>query len=153
MHTPKGYHSVTPFLIIRDANRALDYYRDAFGAEVIQQYRHHNGDLMHGEIEIGDSRIMISEEQPSTGCLSPQALKNTPVSLYLYVKDVDAFVAKAVQAGCQIKMPIGDMFWGDRVAQLVDPFGHIWSIATHTTDVSEAEMQQRVDAFNASAPR
>jgi uncharacterized glyoxalase superfamily protein PhnB len=135
---PEGFHAVTPHVVIRDAAKAIDFYKRAFGAEEICRMPGPEGKIMHAEIRIGDSVLMIGEEFPGM-CLGPQTLGGTPVTLHLYVKDADAAFNKAVAAGCKVTMPLADMFWGDRYGKLTDPFGHAWSIATHKQDVTPEE--------------
>ncbi len=141
---PEGYRTVTPYLIIRDAAKAIEFYKKAFGA--VERFRMPtpDGKLAHAEIQIGDSMIMIADENPEWGVQSPQALNGSPVSVFLYVPDVDATFKQAVAAGASEAMPVADMFWGDRYGKVVDPFGHKWDIATHVEDVSPAEMEERM---------
>jgi PhnB protein len=141
---PDGYHTVTPHLAIRGASRALEFYAKAFGAEEMFRMPGPDGTVMHAEVRIGDSIVMIGEEAPQMGALSPQALGGSPVSLLLYVPDVDASFARATAAGCVAQMPPTDMFWGDRYGKLQDPFGHVWAIATHVEDVAPEEMARRM---------
>jgi PhnB protein len=147
---PSGYHTVTPYLALRGADAAIDFYKRAFGAQEVARMAGPNGKIMHGELKIGDSMIMLGEECPEMGGnRSPLSLGGTPLGLHLYVADVDASFQRAVAAGAQVKMPPTDMFWGDRFSKLVDPFGHEWSLATHKEDVSVEEMKRRSDAFMA----
>jgi len=143
---PKGYATVTPYLSIRDAARALDFYKQAFGAEEVVRMPGPGGTVMHAEVRIGGSMIMLGEESPAQGSISPQTLGGSATGILLYVSDVDASYARAVEAGCTAKMPPTDMFWGDRYGNLVDPFGHKWSIATHKEDVSAEETGRRAVA-------
>lgn len=140
---PKGFHTVTPHLVCRDAARAIDFYQKAFGAEKIRVHKMPDGKIMHAELRIGDSIVMLGEEAPDWKVLSPQSLNGTPVILHLFAPDVDAVYNRAVAAGCTATMPVADQFWGDRYGQLMDPFGHKWSIATHKEDLSEDEMEKR----------
>lgn len=140
-------HSVTPYLIISGAARAIDFYQRAFGATEIARLPGPNGKLMHAEIKIGDSSIMLADECLEMGDPSPQTLKGSSVSLYVYVEDVDAVFERAVKAGARATRPPQDMFWGDRFSKLVDPFGHVWSLATHKEDVSPEEVKRRSEAF------
>ena len=145
---PKGYHAVTAYLSIRGAAQAIDFYKRAFGAkELGAMYMPDGQKLMHAEIQIGDSRIMLGEESPEMGAVSPQTLGGTPVTLNLYVEDCDASFKRAVDAGATPKMPPTDMFWGDRYGKVVDPFGHGWGILTHIEDVNEAEMGRRAQEW------
>jgi PhnB protein len=141
----EGYHTVTPYLVVKDADRAIDFYKRAFGAEELHRMSGPGGSVLHAEIRIGDSRIMLGDESPMGGCKSPQSLGGTSMGLHIYVKDVDAAFAKAVAAGAQVQMPVTDMFWGDRYGKLADPFGHEWSMATHKEELTPEEMEQRKD--------
>jgi PhnB protein len=142
---PAGYHTVTAYLTVPDGDRALDLYAKAFGARVKVRMAKPDGKLMHAEIRIGDSVVMLSDESPG-GTKSPTSLGGTSASLFLYVPNVDASFKRTVGAGCRGTMPPTDMFWGDRFGQLVDPFGHHWSLATHKEDVRPAEMKKRAAA-------
>ena len=139
---PDGMHSVTPHLVCAGAADAIEFYKKAFGATETARLPGPDGKIMHAAVNIGDSCVMLVDENPQWGMLGPKALKGTPVTIHLYVEDVDKFVAKAAAAGATVKMPVADMFWGDRYGVLEDPFGHNWSVATHTRDVSPAEMQK-----------
>ncbi|SIO67202.1 VOC family protein [Paraburkholderia phenazinium] len=144
---PEGMHSLTPHLICAGAAAAIQFYSDAFGA--VEQFRlpGPEGKLMHACVKIGDSMLMLVDEMAGCSMLGPRALKGSPVAIHLYVPNVDAVVAQAVAAGARITMPAADMFWGDRFAQLEDPFGHRWSVATHQRDVPMEEMQAAVRAM------
>jgi len=144
---PAGMHSVTPHLICADAAAAIDFYKKAFGAIERSRLPGPDGKLLHAAIVIGDSTVMLAEEMPQWGSLGPKARQGTSVYIHLYVEDVDAFAARAVAAGATITMPITDMFWGDRYGQLEDPFGHRWSVATHTRDVTPEEMRNAMHAM------
>lgn len=141
---PEGYHSVTPYLTIRGAAAAIEFYKQAFGA--IETLRLAGGpdgqQVMHGEIRIGDSIVMLSDEFPEMGALSPTHFNGATGSLMIYVEDCDATLARAVAAGATVTMPLADMFWGDRMGQVRDPFGHKWSVATHKLDLSPEEIAQ-----------
>ncbi len=137
---PEGMHSLTPHIVCRDANAAMDFYIRAFGAVDLGRLPGPDGKLMHGMMQIGDSSLMLVDENPDWQMNSPLALGGTPVTLHLYVADADAALAQAVKAGATLTMPATDMFWGDRYGQVRDPFGHIWSIATHIRDVSPEEI-------------
>ena len=139
---PEGMHSLTPHLVCAGASDAIAFYKKAFNAEELARLPGPDGKLMHAMVRIGDSPLMLVDEFPEHGSLGPLALKGSPVTLHLSVKDVDATVAQAVAAGAKITMPVADMFWGDRYGQLEDPFGHRWSVATHTREVSPQEMQK-----------
>jgi PhnB protein len=139
---PEGMHSLTPHIVCDGAAAAIEFYKKAFNA--IEQVRlpGPGGKLMHASVRIGDSTLMLVDEMPECGgALGPSKLKGSPVTLHLYVDNVDATVAQAVAAGATLTMPVADMFWGDRYGQLEDPFGHRWSVATHTRDVTPEEMQ------------
>jgi uncharacterized glyoxalase superfamily protein PhnB len=144
---PEGYHTITPTLALRDAARAIDFYKKAFGAEERHRMPGPDGKIMHAELQIGNSTIMLGEEMPDMGVRSPQALGGTPVSFYVYVTDVDAFWKRAVDAGAKPTMPLADMFWGDRMGKLEDPFGHTWAPAQHVRDMTPEEIKQAQDAF------
>ena len=139
---PNGMHTVTPHLVCAGAADAIEFYKKAFNAVEMVRLPGPNGKLMHACIKIGDSAVMLVDEYPDHGCLGPKSLKGSPVTIHLFVDDVDGFAARAVAAGAKITMPIADMFWGDRYGQLEDPFGHRWSVATHVRDMSPEEMQQ-----------
>ncbi|HET9650764.1 MAG TPA: VOC family protein [Usitatibacter sp.] len=139
---PKGFTTVTPHLACEGAAEAIEFYKRAFGAEEVTRLPGPNGTVMHGEIRIGGSVIMLGEACPERGVLGPKALKGSPVSLMLYVDDADATAARAQKAGAKITQPVAEMFWGDRYGTLEDPFGHRWGVATHVRDVSEAEMAE-----------
>ena len=139
---PEGMHSVTPHLVCAGAADAIEFYKKAFGAVEVTRLPGPQGKLMHAMIRIGDSAVMLVDENPEWGMLGPKSLKGSPVTIHLYVEDADAFAARAVKAGARITMPIEDAFWGDRYGKLVDPFGHHWSVGTHLRDVSMEEMQQ-----------
>ena len=139
---PDGMHTVTPHLICAGAADAIEFYKKAFNAVEMGRLPGPQGKLMHAAIKIGDSTVMLADEFPEMGGLGPKSLKGSPVTIHLYVEDVDAFVQRAVGAGAKITMPLADMFWGDRYCQLEDPFGHHWSAATHIREVSPEEMKQ-----------
>ncbi len=147
---PEGYHSVTPYLIVKDASKAIEYYKKAFGATEIMRFPGPNNTVAHAEIQIGDSRIMLADPGQNE-YRSPQELGGTPVSLMIYVNDVDKVFNQAVSAGAKQSRPIQDQFYGDRSGNLIDPFGHVWTVATHKEDVSEPEMQRRMQALPKSA--
>ena len=139
---PEGMRSVTPHLICAGAGEAIEFYKKAFGAVELSRIPGSNGKIMHASIRIGDSVIMLNDENPEWGALSPKALKGSPVTIHLYVQDADAVFAQAVKAGAKATMPLDDMFWGDRYGKVEDPFGHQWSIGTHVRDVTPEEMQK-----------
>ncbi len=137
---PPDMHTLTPYLVCRGAADAIAFYVRAFGAVELARLPGPDGRLMHAMVRIGDSPLMLVDEYPEQGCVGPQALKGSPVTLHLYVPDVDATVARAVAAGARVTMPVADMFWGDRYGRLEDPFGHQWSVATHVRDLSPEEI-------------
>jgi PhnB protein len=143
---PDGYHSVTPYLIISGAAAAIDYYKQAFGASELMRMPAPGGKIGHAEIKIGDSPIMLADEHPEMGYKSPQTLGGSPVSIMIYVTDVDTVFDRAIAAGGKVQRPVKDQFYGDRMGTLEDPFGHIWHVTTHTEDVSPEEMKQRMNA-------
>ena len=141
---PQGYHSVTPYMVLRNASAAIEFYKRAFGAEEVVRMPGPDGKVMHAEIKIGDSFIMLGDEMEGMGTAkSPQSLGATSVSLHVYVENVDKSIERAVAAGAKLQMPATDMFWGDRFGKVADPFGHEWSFATHIEDVSPEEMTRR----------
>ena len=141
---PDGYHTVTPYLCLRDAGAAIDFYKRALGAEERCRMPGPGGQgVMHAEIKIGDSIVMMSDEMADCGYLSAQSIGNSPVTLHVFVADVDAAIAKAESHGAKVIMPATDMFWGDRYGRIQDPFGHLWSIATHIEDVPPEQMPER----------
>jgi PhnB protein len=142
---PEGYHTLTPFLTVRNAERAIEFYKQAFGAQARGVAKGPDGKVMHAELKIGDSVIMLSDEYPEFGSLSPQSVGGSPMGLHIYIENVDAAFDRAVKAGAQVEMPVMDQFWGDRYGKLKDPFGHKWSIATHVKDVSADEMKRSMD--------
>jgi PhnB protein len=149
---PKGYHTVTPGLALRDTAGAIDFYKKAFGAKEKGRMPGPDGKIMHAELRIGDSSIMVGEEMPQMGNPSPATLGGSPVSLYIYVKNVDKAFEQAVNAGATVEMPVADMFWGDRYGAVKDPYGHKWGLATHKRDMSPKAMKQAAEEFFASQP-
>ncbi len=148
---PDGYSTVTPYLVVRNAGQAIEFYKKALGAEEIFRMPGPDGkSIAHAEVRIGNSMVMLSDENLEWGTKSPQALNGTPVSLFIYSENVDAAFQRATQAGCKTVMPPTDMFWGDRFCKLTDPHGHSWQIATHKEDVLPAEMEKRAQEFYAS---
>lgn len=148
---PDGYHTATPYLIISGAAEAIDYYKKAFGATELLRMPAPGGKIGHAEIKIGDSPIMLADEFPEMGYKSPQTLGGSPVSIMIYVADVDTVFDQAVAAGGKVQRPVKDQFYGDRSGTLEDPFGHVWHIATHKEDVSAEEMDRRAKAAGAAA--
>jgi len=148
---PDGYRTVTPYLTVKGAAQAIDFYKRAFNAQEIERMTGPDGkSVMHAEVRIGDSNVMLSDEFPQMGSRSPETLGGTTGSLFLYVPDVDAAFQRAVDAGAKAVMPPADMFWGDRFGKLVDPFGHEWGMATHKEDLSPEEIRKRGAAAMAS---
>lgn len=143
---PEGYHSVTPYLIIKGAAEAIEFYKKAFGATELFRMAQPDGKIGHAEIKIGDSPIMLADEFPQMSYVGPKTLGGSPVSLMIYVEDVDAVFTKAISEGAEQQKPVEDKFYGDRGGSLVDPFGHVWHIATHKEDVSPEEMDKRAAA-------
>jgi len=148
---PDGYHTLTPFLTVRDAARAIDFYKQAFGATERGVMKGPDGKVMHAELMIGDSIIMLADEFPEFGCLSPQSVGGSAMGLHIYLDGVDAAFDRAVKAGAEVEMPVMDQFWGDRYGKLKDPFGHKWSIGTHIQDLSMDEMKRGMDEAMAKA--
>jgi PhnB protein len=142
-YIPKGYNTVTPYLVIKGAAKAIDYYKNVFGATVVVRMDGPDGKVGHAELQIGDSRIMLADENPSMGNRSAESIGASPVSLYVYLPDCDKVVDKAVAEGAKILKPVQDQFYGDRSGFIQDPFGHLWGVATHKEDVSAKEMAER----------
>lgn len=145
--TPDGYHTVTPYLTIRNAAGAIDFYKKAFGATELMRMADPSGKVGHAELKIGDSPIMLSDEFPEMDVRSPETIGGSPVAIMLYVEDVDTIARQAVAAGAKIVKPVEDQFYGDRAGKLLDPFGHVWWIATHKEDLSPAEIRKRAAAL------
>jgi PhnB protein len=143
---PDGYHTATPYLIVKGAAQAIEFYKKAFGATELMRMPQPGGKIGHAEIKIGDSPIMLADESPDVGARSPQSIGGSPVSIMLYVEDVDKIFSHAVAAGAKVKRPVADQFYGDRTGGIEDPFGHLWYIATHKEDVSPEEMRKRAAA-------
>ena len=148
---PEGYHSVTPYLIINGAASAIEFYQKAFGATELFRFPTPDGKIGHAEIKIGDSPIMLADEFDEMGYKGPQALGGSPVSLMIYLEDVDTVFNRAVEAGASVKEAVQDKFYGDRTGTLTDPFGHVWHVSTHKADVSMEEMEKRAKAAGAKA--
>jgi len=143
---PEGYRSVTPYLIVSGAAKAIEFYKNVFGATEIMRMAAPSGKVGHAEIKIGDSAIMLADEHPEMGARSPQSIGGSPVSLMLYIEDVDAVFARALGAGAKQLRPVEDKFYGDRSGTLSDPFGHTWTVSTHKEDVPPEEMKRRAAA-------
>jgi len=148
---PEGYHSVTPYLIIKGAADAIEFYKKAFGATELFRFPAPDGKIGHAEIKIGDSPIMLADEFAEMGYKGPRALGGSPVSLMIYLEDVDTVFNRAVEAGASVKEAVQDKFYGDRTGTLTDPFGHVWHVSTHKEDVSMAEMEERAKQASAKA--
>jgi PhnB protein len=150
---PEGYHSVTPYLVVDGASKAIEFYKRAFGA--VERFRMPAPDdkVGHAEIQVGDSVIMLSDPFPEMGANAPSGAGNSSAGLMLYVPDVDALFKQAVDAGATVTMPLADQFWGDRYGKVRDPFGHSWQLATHIEDVSPEEMMKRAEAAFAGTPK
>jgi len=145
---PEGYHSVTPFMVFKDSRKAISFYEKAFGAEQKNLMPRPDGKgVMHAEVKIGDSAIMMGDEDPQQSCKSAETLGNSPIKLFLYVEDVDQSFKRAVDAGCASEMPVLDMFWGDRFGSVKDPFGYSWSLATHTKDLTVDQINKGAEEF------
>ena len=143
---PEGYHSVTPYLIVRGGNEAIEFYKRSFGAVELFRFPSPDGKIGHAEIKIGDSPIMLADEYPDLGYKGPLTIGGSAVSLMIYVEDVDAVFNRAVEAGATVKEALQDKFYGDRLGTLTDPFGHVWHVATHKEDVPPEEMKRRLPA-------
>jgi PhnB protein len=146
---PEGYHTVTPFLSLKGAEKAIQFYKKAFGAKEIEKHHGPDGKIMHAAIKIGDSIILLADEFPDSKCgmCSPESLNATTVVLHIYVEDVDALFDQSIKAGSKVIMPVMDTFWGDRYGQLQDPFGHRWSIATHKKDLTTEQVNQAAEEW------
>lgn len=144
---PEGYHSVTSYLIVSGAARAIDFYKKAFGATEVMRLASPDGKVGHAEIQIGDTRIMLADEFPEMGAISPHSIGGTPVGFCIYLANVDAAFDKALAAGGKVERPVQDQFYGDRSGTLIDPFGHKWTLATHIEDVAPEEINRRMVAM------
>jgi PhnB protein len=149
---PDGYHNVTPYLYVKGAVAAIDFYKDVFGATEVVRMRGPNGKIMHAELKFGDSIVMLADEDPARGIMSPQTVGGYSVGLHLYVENSDAVMKKAVETGAKELHPIKNQFYGDRSGSLLDPFGHMWSVSTHVEDVSAEEMKKRMTAAMSQSP-
>ena len=144
---PEGFHSVSPMIMFKDARQAIEFYKRAYGA--VERYAMPGPDgkgVMHAEIRIGDSIMMLGEEHPDEPCKSAETMQGSPVSFYLYLENVDQAFKRALEAGAALRMPVQEMFWGDRVGTLQDPFGYLWSLATHVKDPTPQELQKGAEA-------
>jgi PhnB protein len=142
---PDGYHSATPYLVVKGAANAIDYYKRAFGAVELFRMADDKGNIGHAEIKIGDSVIMLADEHPGTVCRTPRSLGGSSVGLMIYVDDVDAVFKRAVEAGGKSLRPLTNQFYGDRSGTLEDPYGHVWTVATHIEDVPPEELKRRAE--------
>jgi PhnB protein len=149
---PENYHSVTPYLVVDGAAKAIDFYKRAFGATELMRMPAPEDKIGHAEIKIGDSVVMLADAVKEMGHKSPKTLGGSPITLLIYVEDADATVAGALKAGAEVTRPLENQFWGDRMGGVSDPFGHQWFVATHVEDVSPEEMQRRMEAM-AAAPK
>jgi len=147
---PDGYHTVTPYLTVANAAEAIEFYKRAFGAEETVRMNGPDGSVGHAELQIGDSKVMLSDPFPQSSVQPPTTVGATTASVFLYVDDVDAAFQRAVDAGAKVEMALEDMFWGDRFGTVTDPFGHVWSMATHVEDVSPDEIEERAKAAMAA---
>ena len=143
---PEGYHTLTAYLAVEDADRAIEFYKDAFGAEEVVRMPGPTGNVAHAELQIGDSKVMLSDPFPQSDVRPPAERGGPTASVFMYVDDADAVFERAQAAGATVAMPLENMFWGDRFGSLADPFGHVWSVATHIEDVPEEEMAERASA-------
>ena len=144
---PKGYHTVTPSLVIDGAAQAIDFYKKALGAEELSRFPGPDGSIMHAEIRIGDSTLMLADEMPDQGTRGPKSRGGTSVSFFIYKEDVDAAWKRAVDAGAKPVVPLADQFWGDRAGSFEDPFGHVWWLAQHIQDLTPEELRKSAEAF------
>ena len=143
---PDGFHTITPHIVVNDASKAIDFYKKAFGAEELGRMPGPDGKkIMHAMVRIGDSMLMLNDEFPDMGARGPLSIGGTAVTMHLYVQDVDKAFERATKAGAKVTMPLADQFWGDRYGIVTDPFGHSWSLATHTKDMSPADMSKAME--------
>jgi len=144
-YRPEGVNTVTPHLVCADAPAAIEFYKTAFGAEEMSRLNGPNGKIIHAHLKIGDSAIFLFDESPECGAFGPKSLKGSSVTIHLYVRDADALVARAAEAGAKVVMPVQEMFWGDRYGRIEDPSGHQWSVGTHVRDLSPAEIKKGME--------
>jgi len=150
---PDGFSTITPHIVVQDAAKAIEFYKKALGAQEVARFTMPDGkSVMHAELKIGDSMLMLGNEHPPT-CLSPKSRGGTTFTLHLYVENVDAAFDRAVKAGCKAMMPVSDQFWGDRYGQVEDPFGHQWAFATHKQDLTDKEIAANAQKFFANQPK
>jgi PhnB protein len=150
---PPGMNTLTPHLVVKGAGRAIEFYKKAFGAQEVARLNAPDGkSILHADLKIGDSHFFLVDEFPQMDCLGPESIGRTPVTIHIYVEDVDAAFGQAVAAGARVKMPLADMFWGDRYGVLTDPFGHAWSLGTHKEDLAPAEIRKRAQTACSEAP-
>ena len=151
---PEGYHTVTPTFVFKDTRKAIDFYKSAFGAKEHFAMPGPDGKgIMHAEVQIGNSMVMMSDENPQQACRSAESLGGSPINFYLYVENVDSAFSRAVEAGCTVQMPVQDMFWGDRVGSVKDPFGYSWMLGTHVKDLSPEEIAEGAKQAFAQMPK
>jgi PhnB protein len=150
---PEGYHTLTPYMTVRDAARAIEFYKQAFGAVEKGVMKGPDGKVMHAELRIGDSLLILADEFPQFGSLSPQSIGGSGTGLHIYVEDVDSAFDRAIGAGAVVEAPVANMFWGDRYGKLIDPFGHKWSIATRVRDMSSKEIEEAQEEFMKQMPK
>jgi PhnB protein len=150
---PEGFHTLTPHIIVRNAAEAIEFYKKAFGAEVRDVANSPDGKIMHAALKVGDSMLMLNDEFPEWGTLSPLSTGGSGVTLHMYLENVDAAFARAISAGCTVKMPLMDQFWGDRYGVVADPYGHKWSLATHVRDVSLDEVEKAQEEAFSKMPK
>lgn len=151
---PEGFHTLSPLIVVRDAARAIEFYKNAFGAELLNASADGpDGKITHASLKIGDSILMLTDEFPDWHCLGPQSLGGSPVTIHIYTEKVDEAFDRAVKAGATVTMPLQNQFWGDRYGQVTDPFGHKWSLAAHVEDLSREEIAKRAEAAFAAMPK
>jgi uncharacterized glyoxalase superfamily protein PhnB len=151
---PDGFHTITPHLVVKDASKAIEFYKKAFGAEELGRHAGPDGkSIMHALLKIGDSMLMLNDEFPEMNCRGPLAIGGTAVTIHLYVQDADKAFERATKAGAKATMPLADQFWGDRYGIVTDPFGHMWSIASHIADLTPAQMADAAKTAFAGGPK